>query len=184
MQELIALLLAMALHFAPPEKHTVFKGYEETAEQARARYLDIVTDIAEATKHLENPKRRATFMLAWAIGESGLYKDADIGPCHRSGAWKTRCDSGLAAGIWQMHAHTDVFDKKTWRTTEWIFSNRGAAAKEVSFLMNKSWNACAGLPEEDRMSAFGIGRCVEGNKSVRRRYKLWLLIRDWKPTAS
>ena len=180
MQALIAWLVLAALHFAPPAKHRVFPGHEETAEQALARYTSIATDIATAVEGRKDAKDRAALMLAWGIGETGLYHDADKGPCWREGVWKTRCDGGLAAGIWQMHTHRDPTSGK-WLSVEEIFGDRARAARTATTLISKSLKSCTHVAAEDQLSAFGLGRCVSNNRSVRARYKLWNQVRAWEP---
>ncbi len=174
-------ILMAALHFAPPAQHRQFPGHEETVEQARARYAQIARDIAEAAVQTKDPKATASLMLAWAIGESGLYRDADTGPCYREGAWRQRCDGGLAATIWQLHALRDGDDVLKPKD---LFADRARAARIVAKRLPAAWHSCRRLAPEDRFSGFGLGYCKAGNASVRARYRLWLRVRAWQPAAS
>lgn len=171
-------LLAAALHFSPPEKLPQFPGHEETRDQAVTRYASIVDDIVAAVDGVKAPKHAAALALAWGIGESALAHDADLGPCHREGRWKKRCDGGLAASIWQVHATT--FDGELLKVED-LFGDRARTARLVVQRMASSWVQCRHLEPRDRFSAFGIGRCVEGNEQVRKRFALYQTIAGWKP---
>lgn len=187
-------ILLAALHFAPPSKHPDFPGHEETVEEATARYELIANDIAGAVAHWKNrkgAKNAAALALAFAIGETGLTKDADVGPCFRGKyrpTWanheidyKARCDSGKAATIWQFHA--TIVDGERLEVAD-LFADRARAAKLAIRFMYASLKNCAHLKPEDRLSGFGIGRCVEGNEQVRKRWRSYERIKDWKPAAS
>lgn len=180
MNAFVAWILAAALHFAPPERHPRFDGYEETAEQAHARYEQIAVDIAAAVEGRKDAKDMAALALAWAIGESALAPDADRGPCYRKGKWKLRCDGGLAAGPWQLHEYWDRQAKER-VTVAAIFADRARSAKTVVRKLIGAWVQCAHLASEDRLSGFGLGHCEAGNASVRARYRLWQRVRAWEP---
>jgi hypothetical protein len=180
MNAFVAWILAAALHFAPPERHPRFDGYEETAEQAHARYEQIAVDIAAAVEGRKDAKDMAALALAWAIGESALAPDADKGPCYRKGRWKLRCDGGLAAGPWQLHEYWDRQAKER-VTVAAIFADRARSAKTVVRKLIGAWVQCAHLAPEDRLSGFGLGHCEAGNASVRARYRLWQRVRAWQP---
>lgn len=171
-----AWLLAAAVHFSPPEKLPQL-GYTETREETVARYAEIVGSIVEAVDDVKAKKPAAALALAWGIGESALSRDADIGPCHREGRWKTRCDSGLAATVWQIHATT--FEGGALTVAD-LFADRKRAARLVVRRQASSWSQCRHLEPRDRFSAFGIGRCVEGNEQVRKRFALYQTIVAWK----
>jgi hypothetical protein len=180
MNQLTAWILAAALHFAPPEKHPKFPGHGETAEEARARYEQIAQDIGQAVEGRKDAKSMAALALAWAVGESALAHDADVGPCYRQGAWKLRCDGGLAAGPWQLH---EYMDRKAGErvTVAMIFADRARSARMVVRLLGGAFNRCTDLAPQDRLSSFGLGHCEAGNASVRARYKLWQEVRSWEP---
>ncbi len=163
-------LLAAALFFAPFETRPQFPGYEETKEEYRERLTSIAADIESETKSRSD----AALLLAWAIGESGLAKDTDVGPCYRPShsKWWTRCDSGHAASMWQIHEHMGKDGTKV--TTKMLFADRKLAARTMVRSLRASWKACKHLEPQDRFSQAGIGRCVAGNKSVRARYQLWV----------
>lgn len=183
MNAFVAWILAAALHFAPPERHPRFDGYEETAEQARARYEQIAVDIAAAVEGRKDAKDMAALALAWAVGESALAPDADKGPCYRKGRWKLRCDGGLAAGPWQLHEYWDRQAKER-VTVAAIFADRARSARTVVRKLIGAWVQCAHLAAEDRLSGFGLGHCEAGNASVRARYRLWQRVRAWEPPAA
>lgn len=183
MSALSAWILAAALHFAPPDKLPESLRQGETDEQARVRYAQIAEDIADAVKDSKSAKTEAALLLAWAVGETHLAHDADVGPCHRQGKWKLRCDSGQAAGLWQLHEHYD-FKAKEKVTTAAIFADRPRFARFALRGLLGSWQRCHDLPAEDRFSGFALGQgCVRGHKGVRARYKAWREIQSWSPPA-
>lgn len=169
-------VLSAALTFAPIETRPQFKGYEETREEAFDRYISIANDIAEAAegdaKTPAGAKQRAALLLAVAVGESGLALDVDQGPCYRQGGFKTRCDGGTSFTLWQMkHAHVDGEFVKG-KALEGL-GNRKKAARGALRAILGSLGMCKKLPAEDRLSGYGVGRCLEGNKSVRARWSLY-----------
>jgi hypothetical protein len=169
-------VFSAALTFAPIETRPQFKGYEETREEAFERYISIANDIAyaaeETSKTEGSAKQRAALLLAVAVGESGLSADVDQGPCYRQGNWKARCDGGTSFTIWQMkHAIIDG-EVVRGKALEGHDSRRRAARGALRSLLG-SLSMCKKLPEEDRLSGYGAGRCLEGNKSVRARWALY-----------
>jgi hypothetical protein len=184
MSELAAWLLAAALHFSPVERLPQFPGHEETAESSRERYGAIAADVASVVEEMKGTKQEAALLLAWALGESGLARDADVGPCfrgrHKGANHRTRCDSGAAASMWQIHEH--VAKDGTPVTKEQLFADRKLAARTMLRALRASSKACRHLKPEDRFSQAGLGRCVEGNKSVRARFRLWARVAGWAPT--
>lgn len=183
--------LAAALFHAPPETRPQFPGHEESVEQTRERYASICADIeAAATERPERPgflshRDRAALLLGLAIGESGLARDADLGPCHREGKWRSRCDGGRAATIWQLHATRDDDSEQTELGTHDLFADRRRAARVALRLALGSIGMCRKLPAEDRLSAYGSGRCLtgeyKGSSSVRARWRLFQRLRGWEP---
>lgn len=174
-----------ALAHANPKFLPQFPGHEETLEQVHARYRAIASDIVAVTG---NRKGSAALLLAFAIGESGLGHDADIGPCFqeidpKTGRnWKGRCDGGRAAGIWQMH---QVYDTKTGETitVEQLFADRQRAATIFHRLAAASIVRCQkqGFEPIDQLSAVGLGECKAGDPRVRARWHLWQKLRAFKP---
>lgn len=176
MSPLAEWVLSAALYFAPIESRPQFKGYEETREEAFDRYISIANDIAEAAqenaKTEGGAKQRAALLLAVAVGESGLSADVDQGPCYRQGNWKARCDGGTSFTLWQLkHALIDG-ELVRGKLLEG-HDNRKRAAKGALRALLGSLGMCKKLPEEDRLSGYGVGRCVTGNKSVRARWALY-----------
>ncbi len=176
---LVAWVLAALLHFAPVEKLPRFAGYEETPEQARARFASIAADIVaavEANKGTLSDRTEAALLAAVAIGESGLALDTDRGPCFRKGAYRTRCDSGLAATIWQLQAVR--WEGQDLRAKD-LFADRPRAARIALRAALSSLHRCRHLPAEDRLAALG-GSC-KPSKSATARYRLWQRVRAWEP---
>lgn len=169
-----------AITHAPPQHVPQFPGFEESIYDTVERYETIAHDIAEAVKDRKDAKSAAALLLAWAIGETHLARDADLGPCYREGAYRTRCDGGRAATLWQLHDH---HDRKTGEfiDTEPLFDDRPRAVRIALAGLYQAWTSCRHLKPEDRFSGFGIGSCIEGNVQVRKRYALWQTIRGWSP---
>lgn len=176
MSPLASWVLSAALYFAPVESRPQFKGYEETTDETRARYASIAEDVAEAAeenaKSPEEAKRRAALLLAVAIGESGLSHDVDKGPCYRKGNWRSRCDGGTSFTIWQMKGAT--MDGQFFYGKDLAgLDKRKLAAKAALRKILGSLGLCKKLPAEDRLSAYGAGRCLEGHKGIRARWSLY-----------
>lgn len=168
-----ALLLALALLYAPAQK---IPGWHETTSQRHARYTSIADDIAHTvSKHGNLPglgaADSATLMLAVAIGESGLAPDADLGPCYREGAFRSRCDGGNAAGIMQ-----------TWvgpKQAEAIFADRRLHLALAHRRLGASLHGCRRLPVAERLAMYGSGNCRSkaGRKGSRSRWSLFTTLR-------
>jgi len=170
--------LAALLHFARPELQDRNPWADPTAEAARERYQGIAETIAAECADVKAKRSCAALLAAIAIGESGLARDADLGPCYRQGAYRTRCDSGAAASVWQVHAHG--FDARGEDITiARIFSDRALAAWLVHRIARGSLARCSHLPEEDRLAGLG-GNCTP-SASARARWKLWKRIEGWAP---
>lgn len=173
-------LLLAAMHFSPPERLPQFEGHEETYEQTVERYGGFVDDIDAAVTDRPNPRSSAALALAWAIGEGGMSHDAMVGPCYRSGAYARRCDSGRAAGPFQMWAFTDRVSGERFEVPD-IFARRADVTRIAVRQLAAAWTTCRHLAPEDRLSGFGLGHCEAGNEQVRKRYRLWQTIRAWNP---
>lgn len=173
--------LAAVAH-ANPARLPQFPGHEETEEQAKARYREIARDIVAATG--PDRKSQAALLLAFALGESGLSRDADLGPCFQGKDaqgrnWRGRCDGGRAAGVWQMHQMYDLKTQTTF-TVEEIFADRARAARVFRKLALSSLKRCSDLAPEDQLSGVGLGACTKGDARVHARYRLWQKIRAWR----
>jgi hypothetical protein len=176
MSALAEWVLSAALFFAPVETRPKVAGYEETADEARARYASIAEDIAAAAEEGAPPageaKRRAALLLAVAVGESGLSYDVDKGPCYRKGNWRERCDGGTSFTIWQLKAVSIDGEHRHARHVEGV-AKRKIAAKAALRKILGSLGMCKSLAPEDRLSAYGAGRCLEGHKGIRARWALF-----------
>jgi hypothetical protein len=184
MNPIVAWLFALALHFAPPDRAHQFPGWEETNKERTARYAQIAQDVYDVVYDEDSKPipgmsraRTAAFMLALAIGESGLDKDADQGPCYRAPGWKLRCDGGNAASMWQiMLGKGFIFDRdgKTKLYQKHLFKNRKKALEISLRLTRSSFWACRKLPPELRLAVYGGGSCANeaARKGSAKRYKL------------
>lgn len=167
--------LAALLHFAPPEQQAKAPWADPTPEASLERYEGVRDAIASQC----TTRSCAALLVAIAVGESGLARDADLGPCYRSGSYKTRCDSGAAASVWQAHAFG--LDKEGEPiTVERLFADRSLAAWVVIRVARGSIHRCKHLPMEDRLAGLGGGHC-KPSKSARSRWKLWQTVSAWEP---
>jgi hypothetical protein len=55
-------------------------------------------------------------------------------------------------------------------------AKRRAAARGALRKIEGSLGMCSKLPVEDRLSAYGVGRCATGVKSIRARHALYLKV--------
>lgn len=179
-------VLLAALHFAPIETRPRFAGFEETQEEAFGRYLGIARDIAAAAEEHEGTdnekRRRAALLLAVAVGESGLSRDVDEGPCYRVGGWKARCDGGTSHTLWQLK--TAVVEGRAVSARELRgLDKRGEAAKAALRALRGSLGACRKLEPADRLSMYGAGSCKPGLRSVRARWALFERVAAFQASA-
>ncbi len=172
---LVEWTLAALLNFAPPEQHDGTAWADASREAAIERYVGI----SEAITSQCTTRSCAALLVAIAVGETGLAKDADVGPCHRKGGYKKRCDSGLAASVWQTHAFGLDKDGEP-ITVERLFADRKLAAWVVVRVARGSLQRCKHLPREDRLAGLGGGHC-KPSESARARWRLWQSVESWNP---
>lgn len=176
-----AVMLA-ALAFAPPETRPQYEGHRETREETVERYWSIAQDIAAAAEEVPatpgglTDQQEAALLLALAIGESGLSRDVDVGPCYRKGRLWRRCDSGTSYTIWQLKP--GIVDGKV-RAGKELQADRRLAARLALRRARGSLGQCRALEAHDRLAAYGAGRCIAGIESVRERYRLFQRVRDY-----
>lgn len=138
-------ILATMLRLSPPEKHKPPPGWEETNEQAMARYDSIATDIASVARS----RMEAAALVGVAWHESGFAHDVDAGACYQAGAFKGRCDGGRATSIFQLQGGESQKYKE----------DRRAATKEALHRMLQSRKACSMNSEPERLAAYAGGNC-------------------------
>lgn len=172
--------LAALLHFAPPAQHDGAPWADPSTEAALERYEAISETIATACADSKAPRSCAALLVAIGVGESGLARDADVGPCYRRGGYRTRCDSGAAASIWQVHAFGLGPDGEP-ITVARLFADRGLAAWQALRVARGSLSRCRHLPEEDRLA--GLSGACKPNASSRARWRLWKRVEGWAPDA-
>jgi hypothetical protein len=174
--------LAALLQFAPPSRHERAPWADASADAALERYRGVAAAIVEQCESRREPRPCAALLVALAVGESGLARDADVGPCYRRGGYRTRCDSGRAASVWQVQAHGRDDDGPI--TVARLFASRSLAAGIALRVAWGSLSRCRDLPEEDRLAALGgvgpDGRC-RPSRSARARWRLWQTVRAWSP---
>ena len=174
---LSAWTLAALLHFAPPEQHDAAPWADPSHEAAQERYEAIATAIVETCDNSPSPRSCAALLVALAVGESGLAQDADVGPCYRRGGYRTRCDSGAAASVWQAHAFGLDRDGEP-ITVARLFASRSLAAWQALRVARGSLQRCRHLPAEDRLA--GLSGSCRPNASSRARWRLWQTVSAWE----
>lgn len=183
MSALAKWVLAVMIYLQPPEKVPQMPGYPETAAEAEERYgvLAIaIADAAEATRPGMSARSKAALLVAISAGETRWSLDTDIGPCYRGakgGPFWTRCDSGKAASVWQLHAVT--LDGVKLGPAD-FFADRNLSARVALRAALGSLYRCRHLPAIDRLSALG-GSCVKGLKAAQDHYLRWRRIESWEP---
>jgi hypothetical protein len=174
--------IAALLSHWPLERVPVMPGHDETMAQRRDRY-DAIVDAAVAAAEAEPPKpgglsdkREAALLLAIAIGESGLARDADLGPCFIGPGHERRCDGRRSATVWQLMG-------SAWKIpVETLFADRGLAARlELKAARGSLW-LCRkqGYAAVDGLSALS-GKCQVGLKAAQDHYHRWNRIAAWMP---
>lgn len=167
--------LAALLAFAPPERHDGTRWADDSREAALVRYQGIASAIVAVCP--EDDRSCHALLAAIAIGESGLARDADVGPCYREGGYRTRCDSGLAASVWQAHAFgADEAGEAI--TIARLFADRELAAWQTLRVARSSLARCG--RGEDSLSGLS-GTCKKGPGPWRARWRLWSRMRHWMP---
>lgn len=170
---LLAWTFAALMHFAPPSNHDR-APWAEPREESWRRYSRIAEAIVTVCeRESKAPKSCAALLAAIAIGESGLARDADEGPCYRRGGYAKRCDAGKAASVWQCQAIG-------FYTVAEMFADREKAAEQALRVARSSLGRCGKLDARDRLSGLS-GRCIDGPGPWRARYDLWQTIRAWNP---
>ncbi|NUP13798.1 MAG: hypothetical protein HOW73_47790 [Polyangiaceae bacterium] len=178
-------VLAAFLAFAPPERHESAPWADPSRDHAVGRY----TKIAAAIELRCGADRGcASLLAAIAIGESGLARDADEGmapakpSCWRRGGYRTRCDSGAAASVWQAHAF-GVDEHGQHITIRRLFQDRSLAAWQTLRVARSSLARCKHQRPERRLSGLS-GSCIDRDGSWVARYRLWQRLRGWEPPAT
>lgn len=178
----VAWIFALMSFLAPPERltaapHVQLPGWEETLEQRTERYESIAKDIYEvvydpAAKLPYRGKRgraqTAALLVAIAFMESGFMPDVDKGPCYRKGNFRSRCDGGLSAGMWQAR----LGEGETLLSIHGIdglkqadlFRDRKVQVRIALHMVNKSFRAARLLGPEDVLNVYASGRTGAGQK--------------------
>lgn len=166
-------LFTMMVAAAPlerAERIEPFPGWAETAAERGERYAAIAADLEavvydpEVKPIFRGPRGRAktaALIMAVAFHESGFARDVDFGPCYRGKSGDgTRCDSGRAACLMQVHAdHGKTPDG--WTLQE-LFEDRKKCFRAGLRLLRSSFGQCRANAYEHRLAAFASGRCDRG----------------------
>lgn len=163
-------VLLCLFRFAPPENFDGTPWAEPRSESLR-RYVLIAHAITITCENQKAPKSCASLLVAIAVGESGLARDADEGPCYRRGGYTKRCDNGAAASIFQCQA-------VGFYTIAELFGSREKAADQALRVARSSLGRCGKLDARDKLSGLS-GRCIDGPGPWRARHALWLSVRAW-----
>lgn len=177
-------LFAIMVSAAPPERLASayqFQGWEETADEKRARYESIASDLAEVmfssdVSPLESgPRgraRSAALVLAVAYHESGFAADVDKGPCFRGKDafgrdWHERCDGGSSACMLQVKVGEGQ-SYEGWSREE-LFADRKKCFRAGYRLIQRSRRACSKLAPDLWLTAYAGGTCTNPLGQVRSR---------------
>ena len=198
--DVIAWLVSLMVVIAPPDKLAAapqLPGWEETAEQKTQRYTSIATDIHSVVydpevKPLYRGKkgraRTAALLLAIAYMESGFAHDVDKGPCYRKGSYRSRCDGGLSAGLWQARigAGTTLetvhgIDGKTQAD---LFGDRKLQVRVALHMVRRSFKACRSLGQNALLNVYASGSCFRGEQPAKARLALATRLFDLKPVPA
>jgi hypothetical protein len=163
---ILALLRSVAPH--PP----VVRGMQpEDPADFDARLGSIALDIASAAEEAPirslgpHPRARtAALLVAVASTETGLALDTDIGPCIPSPP--TRCDSGKAVSIWQVHVPPEE--------AAIYFADRRRAALLAIRRLSSSLFVCRHSLGLDALSAYASGDCEHGLPESRRQMGVYI----------
>lgn len=186
MSALVSWILAVMLALVPPKGVRALPGWDESEDQAKARYQAIAEAIEAAALEANNTglsdKSEAALLVALALEESAFARDVDIGPCYRGkrgGGWWSRCDAGTSYSVWQLKAFTNAegvlvrgFD---------IQRDRKVAAKRALALAVGSLSSCRKLDARDRLSAYMKGSCATGLRGAAARWDRWKSVETWNP---
>lgn len=176
-------LFALLMTFAPPDRfapvQTWNDGAHETVEERTERYRAIATDLEAVIDEdpealaFAGPSARqltAALVLGVAFHESEAFApDVDRGPCNR-GRNGTRCDSGRAACLMQVHATFAGKTREGW-TLEDLRDRRKCFRAGLNGLRS-SLGLCRKNRENERLAAYASGSCDRGQRGSR---ELWAM---------
>jgi hypothetical protein len=159
--------LAALIARAPPDRLATAQaafGAGETAEERADRYRSYAEDLAAAVRAgaplFKGSRARALtagVLLGVAFHETGLARDADVGPCRSDGAHRGRCDGGRAACSLQVLVGAGV-TAEGW-SREDLFADRRKCFASALAVIRRSWRACASSPPALRFAAWNAGSC-------------------------
>ena len=164
---LALLLLGIACTHAPPETRPRYEGHVESIGETIERYAEIAQTVVRVSDTEPPPpgftrRQGAAILLGMAIGESGLARDADVGPCYRgANGTNKRCDSGRSVSMWQVWAPVPFEWRGEMVDQERLFNDRELAARIAYQRIRVSLTACAKLAPAYRLSMYGSGECYE-----------------------
>lgn len=186
----VAWIFALMSFLAPPEKltaapHVQLPGWEETLEQRTERYESIAKDIFEVVYDVsaklpyrgKRGRAQSTALLvAIAFMESGFMPDVDKGPCYRKGSFRTRCDGGLSAGMWQARLGEgetllSIHGVDGLKQAD-LFKDRKTQVRIALHMVNRSFKTCRLLGPEAVLNVYSSGSCSRGQKPASARLAL------------
>lgn len=137
------------------------KAGKETEAEALARY-SAVADAVETVATdptveplFDGPRARlktAQLLLAVAIGETHIARDADVGPCIGK-----RCDTGRSACVMQINVGAGK-TAEGW-TREELFADRVKCVTSGANRIRQSMGMCRRQPFAHRLADFSGGMC-------------------------
>lgn len=168
-------LLSLMVWQSPPERAM---PYGEESSERTTRYGEIAADLRAVAYDpaieplfggADGRARTAALVLAVALKETALARDADVGPCE-----KGRCDGGRAACLMQIRIGAGS-TREGWTQAD-LFGDRRKCFRSGVELLRRSMRACRHLPVDARLSAYASGACSRGGNASRARYRVYGLL--------
>lgn len=174
---IVSWMVSLMMSFSPADKAAkaqAWPGWEETAEERKARYHDIASDLYDTVYDpdvaplyggAKGRAKTAALVLAVAFHESGFSKDVDIGPCYRGKDGKgQRCDSGRAYCMMQIQTvFADNTTREGWTGQE-LFNDRKKCFTAGINALRRSIRSCRSKGPEFQFAIYASGSCDRGLK--------------------
>lgn len=184
MQQYIAWLMAFMLSKAPVDRPHYIPEAKESAAEARTRYEQIATDIAEVLK-TERPLfkgkdgkiRTSSVILSVMFHESGFRRDVDLGlgKLAKGDNGNSVCMMQLNIGKGKTMKWNTVQDRAAlpsdppsevqegWTAKE-ILADRKKCIRAGLRVLRLSFGSCSSMPQKDWLRVYASGSCQGGAK--------------------
>lgn len=184
MQQLIGWLVAFMLAKAPVGRTHYIPEAKESAEDTRARYEQIATDIAEVLK-TEPPLykgtngkvRTSSILLSIMFHEGGFRRDVDLGlgKLARGDHGNSVCLMQINVGKGRTAKWNTVKNRAAlpadpaeevvegWTAKE-LLEDRQKCVRAGLRILRSSFGACSSMPQKDWLRVYASGSCQGGAK--------------------